>query len=85
MPIENGFAWYVGPAAQIGSWSYKTKYKDLPGYDDDGLWIGLGGQVGVEYQFDIPLQLSVDFRPLFGINYYENLSADLAFSVRYTF
>ncbi len=56
--------------------------------------IGLGGQIGLEYTFDFPLQLSLDLRPQLGVAFYSgyvgfNLSGLLGFvpslSVRYSF
>ncbi len=82
--IEGGFNWYVGPAASIGSWSYKSSYDTTK---DDGFYLGLGAQGGVEYNFDeIPLQLSVDSRPQIPIGAaYNDFYFGVAFSARYTF
>ncbi|MBN2165116.1 MAG: hypothetical protein JW717_02450 [Marinilabiliaceae bacterium] len=81
-PIQNSFQWYAGPGAQIGSWSYDDDYKYK---GDGGTWLAIMGQIGVEYQFDFPLQLSIDLRPgiAFG-NAYGDIF-DLALGVRYTF
>ncbi len=48
---------YAGPGIQIGS--------DFSGMKPFSL--GLAVQVGLEYIFDFPLQLSVDLRPSFGV------------------
>ena len=47
--------------------------------------MGVGGQVGFEYQFGIPLNLSVDWRPMW--NFVGNFIAYTSFSVsaRYRF
>lgn len=45
-----GFNWYAGVGANIGVW-----------YDKFGF--GALGQAGIEYNFKIPLALSVDWRP----------------------
>src|SRR5690606_22060575 len=63
MPIEGNFNWYVGPGLEVGSWSYRN---DFPGDDNSGFWVGIAGQIGIEYDFNIPLQLSFDWRPSFG-------------------
>ncbi|MCM1176736.1 MAG: hypothetical protein NC115_06625 [Bacteroidales bacterium] len=52
---EWGF--YAGPGASIGYW--------WPG--SGAFTIAAVGQVGLEYTFWFPLQLSVDLRPQFGI------------------
>lgn len=48
---------YAGPGFQIGSGFITSKPFNL----------GLAVQVGIEYIFDFPLQLSVDLRPAFGL------------------
>lgn len=54
--IDGGLNWYVGPGIQVGSAWYNNDNKY-------GLGLGLAGQLGLEYNFDIPLQLSLDWRP----------------------
>jgi hypothetical protein len=43
--------------------------------------------IGIEYDFDIPLLISLDFRPEFGGNgYYENnYGSDVALALKYQF
>lgn len=82
--LDGGFNWYAGFGAGIGTWNHKDKYE----YDDeDGLFINGDGNVGIEYNFEIPLLISIDFRPELGIinNYGDNLDFDLALSLRYQF
>jgi hypothetical protein len=45
------------------------------------------GNIGIEYDFDIPLLISLDFRPEFGGNgYYENnYGSDVALALKYQF
>ena len=82
--IDGGFNWYAGFGAGIGSWS---KNKDYNGNDDDGLFLNADGNIGIEYDFDIPLLISLDFRPEFGImgDYGDGTDLDLALSIRYQF
>ncbi len=80
--IDGGFNWYAGAGAGIGNVNIKNFD------DDDGLFVNIAGTVGVEYNFDIPLLVSLDFRPEIGvINDFGNndLDLDLALSVRYQF
>lgn len=82
--IDGGFNWYAGFGAGIGSWSKSNKYL---GNDEDGLFLSADGNIGIEYDFDIPLLISIDFRPEFGIvgHYGDGTDLDLALSLRYQF
>ena len=48
------WGFYAGPAVKVG-------YLWVGGY------LAVGAQVGLEYNFDIPLQLSLDIRPAVGV------------------
>lgn len=80
--IDDNFNWYAGGGAGLGSWSYNKN-----GFKDSGTFVFAAGDIGVEYDFDIPLLLSLDFRPEFGGNgyYKNNYGSDIAISVRYQF
>lgn len=54
--LSDGFNWYAGIGAGVGSYNYSSGYP---------LNVGLLGQIGIEYNFNIPLQLSLDYRPGF--------------------
>lgn len=83
--IEGGFNWYAGAGAGIGSWSYnKNDFKE------SGSFVLAAGDIGIEYLFDFPLQLSLDFRPeiYFGGDYADfrdGFGPDIALGVRYRF
>jgi hypothetical protein len=80
--ITDGLNWYIGPGAQVGF--YDDYYNT-----NSGASIALGGQIGLEYDFnmhDVPLLLSLDARPMFDfIGYYGGFGGGGAFSLRYTF
>lgn len=80
--IDGNFNWYAGLGAGLGSWRY-----DKDGKNESGSFVFGAGNIGIEYDFDIPLLLSLDFRPEFGgSGYYENnFGTDIAISVRYQF
>lgn len=88
--IEGGFNWYAGVGGGIGSWSYDYNGPG-PGddrYNDDGTFLFVAGDIGIEYNFDIPLQLALDFRPeiYFNDDYRgDNFGPDIALSIRYKF
>ena len=52
---SGSWGFYAGPGASVALW----KNDD----DENTVYAGLVGNVGLEYTFDFPLQLSVDFRP----------------------
>lgn len=84
--IEGGFNWYAGAGAGLGNVTIKDDWNDR--YVDDGLFALLAGNVGLEYNFDIPLLLSLDFRPEFGFSGYDvtnDFSPDIALGIRYQF
>jgi hypothetical protein len=88
--IEGNFNWYAGVGGGIGSWSYNKRYKDNPYYnfndEDNGVYAFAAGDIGIEYHFDFPLLLSLDFRPEIYFNGYgQNFGPDVAISARYQF
>ena len=83
-PIDDGFNWYAGFGAGIGSWSNSN---DFITNKDDGLFLNADGNIGIEYNFNIPLLISLDFRPEIGLvgDYGKDTDLDLALSLRYQF
>lgn len=95
MNIVSDFNWYVGIGAGV-TWGIGDFF-DSPHYDRKGnlvtyrrLGLPIGGQIGMEYNFQFPLTLSLDWRPMvnvFGINqgdYYSHLLS-FALGLRYQF
>lgn len=82
--IDGGFNWYAGIGGGLGSWSYSKN-----GVSDNGTFVFAAGDIGIEYNFDIPLQLSLDFRPEIYSNsdsFRDNgFGPDLALGIRYRF
>ena len=81
--IDGGFNWYAGAGGGLASYSY-----DRGRYDnEDDTFVFAAGDIGIEYNFDIPLILSLDFRPEFGFGDYSNddLDFDIALGIRYQF
>ncbi len=85
--IEGGFNWYAGAGAGLGTVDDKRDFRD--DFDDnDGAFVFIAGNIGIEYNFDIPLLLSLDFRPEFGFSDYDvidDFAPDIAVGVRYQF
>jgi len=55
--IDGGFNWYAGVGGGVGTWSYNQNNNS-----DNGAFALLAGDLGIEYNFDVPIQLSLDFR-----------------------
>jgi len=87
--IEGGFNWYAGVGGGVGTWSYDYNGPGPGGdFDDSGTFVFVAGDLGIEYNFDIPLQLSLDFRPelYFNDDYRgDNFGPDIALGIRYKF
>ncbi|GAA4302027.1 hypothetical protein [Aestuariibaculum suncheonense] len=82
-PLENRFNWYVGAGGGLGSYSWDNH----PEFNDDSeTFIFIAGDLGIEYNFDIPLMLSLDFRPELGFgDFSDDLDFDIALGIRYQF
>lgn len=83
--IEGGFNWYAGVGGGVGSYKINNKFIN----DDSNNTFFFGaGNVGIEYNFDFPIQVGLDIRPEFYITdgyRKNNYGTDLALSVRYRF
>lgn len=73
----NGFGFYAGPGASVGMGVGEISYFTL----------SAAGMIGIEYNFDVPLKLSFDFRQNVGIGFGGSLWApsSIGLSVRYRF
>lgn len=80
--LTEGLNWFIGPGAQLG---FYDDYYD----NDSGGGIAIGGQIGLEYDFNqhgLPIQMGLDARPMWNfIGYYSGFGGGSAFSIRYTF
>ncbi|WP_194850350.1 hypothetical protein [Nonlabens antarcticus] len=86
--IEGGFNWYAGVGGGLGSIDFDDDFRgpNNDDYDDSEIFIFAAGQVGIEYNFDIPLILSLDVRPeIYFADYRDDLELDIALGVRYQF
>ncbi len=81
MPLDNSFHWYVGAGGGLGNVSV-----DNGGSNTFAL---VAGDIGIEYNFRIPLLLSLDLRPEFGLGddgfYGDGFDFDLGLGIRYQF
>ena len=75
--LENRFNWFAGFGAGIGSVK--------AGGISETFFFGTGN-IGIEYNFESPILISLDYRPEFGFSdIYNGLNSDIALSVRYQF
>jgi len=75
--IAGGLNWYIGPGASISFDDYNERTY---------LNIGLGGQIGIEYNFrDLPLLVSLDTRPIWDfLGEVNGLGWGAALGIRFT-
>ncbi len=75
-PVQENFHFYAGPGASLGSYKHD---------DDEFFDFGLAGQIGMEYCFNVPLQLSLDWRPMFSFHSGDFYGNYFALGFRYLF
>nr|WP_299254742.1 hypothetical protein [uncultured Aquimarina sp.] len=82
--IDGGLNWYVGPGIGGGLVNFDD---DLDNRGDLETFGFVTGDVGIEYNFDFPLMISLDFRPeIYFDNYIEeDIIFNLGLSARYKF
>ena len=79
--LDGNFNWYLGAGAGLASFSGKDLFD---GENETALFAA--GDIGIEYSFDIPLLLSLDFRPeIGGSDFVDDTSFDIALGIRYKF
>ena len=85
--LDGDFNWYYGVGGGLGNVSFDNIPNNT--VDNDGLFVFGAGNIGIEYNFDIPLLLSLDFRPEIGLVGYDgfsdNFDFDIALGIRYQF
>jgi len=81
MPLDNSIHWYVGAGGGIGNVDYKNFGSNT--------FVLAAGNIGIEYNFKIPLLLSLDARPEFGFgeqdDYGDGFDFDLGLGIRFQF
>ncbi|MBE7648049.1 hypothetical protein [Tenacibaculum finnmarkense] len=71
--LENQFNWFAGAGGGIATASGNSA-------------LFASGTIGVEYNFDIPLVISLDYRPEIGFSdYYDGFNSDFGLGIRYQF
>ena len=80
--IDEGFNWYAGVGGRIGSWNWDSGWEE----DSGGVFLAAAGDIGIEYNFPIGIQLSLDARPAINlVNSGDSFNNNIAFSIRYCF
>ena len=81
--LDGNFNWYVGAGGGFVSYSIDNL---PPGADDSDSSLFAAGDIGIEYNFNIPLLLSLDFRPEIGFgDFNDDVDFDIALGIRYQF
>lgn len=81
--LDGNFNWYAGVGGGVSTFSID----DVPmGSDDSDTSLFAAGDIGIEYNFEIPLLISLDFRPEIGFgNFNDDVDFDIALGLRYQF
>jgi hypothetical protein len=81
--LDGNFNWYAGAGGGLGSYDLDNV---APGVDDSDTFFFIAGDVGIEYNFDFPLILSLDFRPELGFgDFNDDLNFGIGLGIRYQF
>jgi len=80
----DGLNWYYGLGAHVGS--FRGNNRNIY-FTDDRTIVGIDGIIGIEYNItDIPINISLDYKPAFNIIGYSGFWGDNgALSIRYYF
>lgn len=82
--LDGSFNWYAGLGGGVAQVNFDDNFPDFNN-DSETYFYG-AGDIGIEYNFDIPLMLSLDFRPEFGFgDFNDDLDLDIALGIRYQF
>lgn len=82
--LDGNFNWYAGAGGGLGQAVSDNDHHH--GDMNNETFVFAAGDIGVEYDFDIPLLISLDFRPelSFG-DFIDNLNFNIALALRYQF
>jgi len=81
--LDGHFNWYIGAGGGAGHVNFDD---DFPGDPDNETFFFAAGDIGIEYNFGIPLLLSLDLRPEIGFgDYQDDFDFDLGLGIRYQF
>ena len=80
--LDGNFNWYAGAGGGLASFNFDD---DISSNEDETALFA-AGDIGIEYNFNIPLLLSLDFRPEIGFgDLNDDLDFDIALGIRYQF
>lgn len=75
--IAGNFGWFAGVGANVGIWS---------GYSEGSIGLGFLAQAGLEYNFNIPFQITLDARPQWDVlGAASGFGYGIALGIRYRF
>ena len=81
--LDGSFNWYAGAGGGVGQVSFDDNF---PGNPDNETFVFAAGDIGIEYNFDFPLLLSLDFRPEIGFgDFRDDVDFNIALGIRYQF
>ncbi|MFP2994862.1 hypothetical protein ABN763_03080 [Spongiivirga sp. MCCC 1A20706] len=82
--IDEGFNWFAGAGGGLGNVNFNSDGQFAN--DENEFFIFVAGDVGIEYNFSIPLVISLDFKPEIGFNEFnDGIEFDIGLGIRYQF
>ncbi|NER16516.1 hypothetical protein [Spongiivirga citrea] len=82
--FEEGFQWFAGVGGGIGNVNFNSDSQFAT--DENEFFAFVAGDVGIEYNFSIPLVISLDLKPEIGFNEFnDGIEFDLGLGIRYQF
>ncbi|MGY6521757.1 MAG: hypothetical protein ACXIUD_08525 [Mongoliitalea sp.] len=80
-----GLMWFFGGGAHLGSWNAGARRPWGDGNRSETV-VGLSGIIGLDYKFnDVPIGLSLDWKPTFNFSGQRYWGDEVALSIRYVF
>jgi hypothetical protein len=82
--LGDGFEWYYGIGADLGSYNNNYYYNYNNKYYNGGFFLGIDGVLGIEYTFKaLPLNIAFDVQPTVRVVPYFRFGVNGAFALRF--
>jgi hypothetical protein len=84
--LRDAFSSFKGTGLYQWVWNLENKFNWYAGFDSRDSALFGAGIIGIEYNFNAPILISIDYRPEISITEnYDSLGRSFALAVRYQF